>query len=102
MRQGTNHIALEKEGAVAGSGSRCLDGEGPLMVAFDDAAAILPDQGGQGGSGIDLGRGTDHHEQVAVGDEGMDRVEIPHRFAERTTFGLRGNPQWAQHGTSVV
>lgn len=60
------------------------------MVAFDDAAAVLPDQGGERGSGIDLGRGADHQQQVAVGNESMDCVKIPHCFTEKDNVGFEG------------
>lgn len=70
--------------------SGCLGGKGLLMVAFDDAAALLHNHGGKGGGGIDLGRGADHQQQVTVGDEGMDRVEIPYLLSEEDDVRFEG------------
>lgn len=70
--------------------SGCLAGNGLLMVAFDDAATVLMDKRGKGGGGIDLGRGADHQQQVTVGNEGMDRVEIPYRFSEEDDVRFEG------------
>lgn len=90
MRQGADHISLEKEGAAMGVRRWCLAGKGLLMVAFDDAATVLMDKRGKGGGGIDLGRGADHQQQVAGGDEGMDRVEIPYRLSEEDDVRFEG------------
>jgi hypothetical protein len=88
--QGADHISLEKEGAAMGVRNGCLAGKGLLMVAFDDAATVLMDKRGKRCGGIDLGRGTDHQQQVTVGDEGMDCVEIPYRFSEEDDVRFEG------------
>jgi len=90
LRQGADHISPEKEGAKMGVRSGCLAGKGLLMVAFDDAATVLMDKRGKGCGGIDLGRGADYQQQVAVGDEGMDRVEIPYRLSEEDDVRFEG------------